>query len=139
MASFHATLEEALNVDLLVHVVDASHPDASTQMKAVEDVLHELSRHREADVLVFNKLDRVDDPLLMHLLLGDRTQESVHLSAVSGEGTFRFDEVVRRRLDARSVIVDVTVPMNRGDVLATIRKHGVVLDEDVIDDPLRSD
>jgi 50S ribosomal subunit-associated GTPase HflX len=68
------------------------------------------------------------------MLLGDRKHESVHLSAVTGEGLFRLDEIIRRRLDARSVVVDVTIPMSRGDVLATVRRHGVVLDEDVLED-----
>jgi GTP-binding protein HflX len=134
VASFHATLEEALNVDLLVHVVDASHPDAAAQMRAVEGVLRELSRHREADVIVFNKVDRVDDPLHVQLLVGDREQESVYVSALTGEGLYRFDEVVRRRLDARSVIADVTVPMTRGAFLATAKRLGVVLGEDVVGD-----
>jgi GTP-binding protein HflX len=131
VASFHATLEEALNVDLLIHVVDTSHPDAALQMDAVEDVLNKLSEHRPADVIVFNKIDQVEDPLRMHLLLGDRTQEVVHLSAVTGEGLDRLDLVVQEHLNARSVVVNIRVPMEHGRVLAAIRKSGVLLDESV--------
>ena len=131
VASFHATLEEAVNVDLLIHVVDSSHPDAALQMEAVESVLNDLSEHRPADVIVFNKIDLVEDSLRMHMLLGERKQEVVHLSAGTGEGLERLDRVVSEHLDARSVVVDVRVPMEHGRVLAEIRKNGVVLEESV--------
>ncbi|HVS19828.1 MAG TPA: GTPase HflX, partial [Planctomycetota bacterium] len=68
VASFHATLEETLQADLLVHVVDASHPDAVQQIAAVETVLGELSRSTQAEVLALNKVDAVDEPLALQLL-----------------------------------------------------------------------
>ena len=131
VASFHATLEEALNVDLLLHVVDSSHPDAALQMEAVESVLKQLSEHRPADVIVFNKVDLVEDPLRMHLLLGERQVEVVHLSAGTGEGLDRLDRVVQARIDARSVVAKVRVPMAHGDVLAAIQKSTKVLEQEV--------
>ena len=131
VASFHATLEEALNVDLLLHVVDSSHPDAALQMEAVEAVLNQLSEHRPADVIVFNKVDLVEDPLRMHLLLGERQVEVVHLSAGTGEGLDRLDRVVQARIDARSVVAKVKVPMAHGDVLAAIQKSAAVLEQGV--------
>ncbi len=132
IASFQATLDEALNVDLLLHVVDASHPDAGLQMEAVDSVLRELFRVRRADVIVFNKIDAVEDPLRLHLLR-QRT-EAVHVSARTGEGMERLDDLVMSKLDARSVLVDVIVPMNRGDVLALIRVHGKIIEEEVLGD-----
>ena len=93
VASFHATLEEALNVDLMLHVVDGSHPDASVHMRAVEETLAGLT-NREADILVLNKVDRVEDPISLQVLREDREQEIVHLSARSGEG---LDLLDRRR------------------------------------------
>ncbi len=131
VASFHATLEEALNVDLLIHVVDSAHPDAALQMEAVESVLDELSEHRPADVIVFNKVDLVEDPLRMQLLLADRQMEVVHLSAGTGEGLDRLDRVVQARIDARSVVASIRVPMAHGEVLAAIRKVSTVLEQTV--------
>src|SRR4029434_11191748 len=57
VASFHATLEETLQADLLLHVVDASHPQAATQMQAVRSVLAEVSTNLAQEILVFNKID----------------------------------------------------------------------------------
>lgn len=128
VASFHATLEEALNVDLIVHVVDASNPDAQTHMRAVEDTLATLTQ-READLIVMNKVDRLEDPVRLHLLLGDRRQPVVHLSAHTGEGLERFHEAVAERLDARSGEVRMTAPMSAGRSLALAKKMAMVLEE----------
>ena len=128
VASFHATLEEALNVDLLLHVVDAAHPDAAVQMQAVEATLAGLT-NREADVIVLNKLDLVDDPIGLHLLRGGRRQPFVHLSAATGEGLERLDATVAARLDARSSIVEVVLALEDGKSAAALRGAGVLLAE----------
>lgn len=132
IASFQATLDEALNVDLLLHVVDASHPDAALQMEAVDSALRDLSRLRRAEVVVFNKIDAVADPMRLHLLRG--SNEAVYVSAKTGDGLERLEAIVKARLDARSVLMDIVVPMNRGDVLARVRLSGIVLEEEVIGD-----
>jgi len=128
VASFHATLEEALNVDLLLHIVDAAHPDARHQMEAVEHTLAGLT-NREADGIVLNKCDRVADPIDLHILRGDRPQPFVHVSAVTGEGLERLDAMVAERLDARSVVVEVSVPLADGKSQAALKSAGVQLGE----------
>ncbi len=131
VASFHATLEEALEVDLLIHVVDASHPDAAVQVAAVDGVLAELAPGLEPDLFVFNKIDRVEDPIGLVLLREGRSQEAVYVSAHTGEGVDRLDAAVARRLDARSVVVDVTMPFADGRTPAALRRLGIVLDQRV--------
>jgi GTP-binding protein HflX len=133
VASFHATLEEALSSDLLLHVVDASHPAAASQMRAVDTVLAELSPHARADIVVFNKIDRLEDPIGLQVLLPDPAQEVVFVSAQSGEGLDLLDEKVRRRLDQRSVLVDLQVPLTDGRLLALARRAGVVEQEELLD------
>jgi len=128
VASFHATLEEALNVDLLLHIVDAAHPDARHQMEAVEHTLAGLT-NREADGIVLNKCDRVADPIDLHILRGDWPQPFVHVSAVTGEGLERLDAMVAERLDARSVVVEVSVPLADGKSQAALKSAGVQLGE----------
>ena len=128
VASFHATLEEALNVDLLIHVVDASHPDAAVQMAAVEETLAGLT-NREADLIVLNKQDRVDDPIHLQFLRGERRQPFVHVSAVTGEGLDRLNAVVAERLDARSTVVEVRLDVADGRGAAALRGAGVLLAE----------
>jgi GTP-binding protein HflX len=134
VASFHATLEETLNADLLLHVVDASHPDASTQMAAVTDVLNSLSPNLTPDVLVFNKIDRVEDPISLHLLNEDPGQEIVYISAKSGEGVDRLTRLVSQRLDDRSSLVVVHIPVSDGRSVALVRSLGGILQESCVDD-----
>lgn len=133
VASFHATLEEALNVDLLLHVVDGSHPDASVHMRAVEETLAGLT-NREADLLVLNKVDRVEDPISLQILREGREQEIVHLSARSGEGLDLFDRAVADRLDARSCVVSITVALADGKSASALRNAGLLLQEETIGD-----
>jgi GTP-binding protein HflX len=133
VASFHATLEEALHVDLLLHVVDGSHADAAVQMRAVEETLAGLTR-READVIVLNKFDRVADPIALQLLREERTQPFFHVSALTGEGIARLEAHVSARLDARSTVVETEVPLADGRSAAVLRSSGVVLEERVVGD-----
>jgi GTPase len=64
VASFHSTLVEAIEADLLLHVVDVSDPDFRHQMSAVDDVLEDLLDTPRPTTLVFNKVDRLEDPTL---------------------------------------------------------------------------
>jgi GTPase len=132
VASFHATLEETLHADLLLHVVDASHPDAADQMEAVEQVLAGLAWGRQDEILVFNKLDRVPDSLLLQPLAQGRRQEVVFVSAQTGEGLERLTQLVQRELDERSVLVEVTVPLSDGRSVAAVRRLGALQAQDLI-------
>jgi GTP-binding protein HflX len=133
VASFHATLEEALNADLLLHVVDAAHPDALGQMRAVRAVLGELSQTPRDEIVVLNKLDRACDALALDALLAEcRDREVVRVSARTGAGLERLCTVVARRLDQRSKLVDVVVPLADGRSAAAARRAGALLTEELI-------
>jgi GTP-binding protein HflX len=136
VASFHATLEEAIHADLLLHVVDAAHPDAAAQLAAVEDVLDGLAPSNRAEILVFNKVDAVEEPLALQLLARDRRYDVVYVSARTGEGLERLDALVAKALDARSSVVDVTLPIGDGRTLASLRRAGAVLEQETIEDRL---
>lgn len=130
VACFHATLEEALHADLLLHVVDASHPDALGQMAAVEEVLTSLSQDARSALIVFNKVDRVPDPIVLQSLASGRTSEWVAVSAATGEGIDLLQERVARRVDERSVLVDFVHPIADGRVEALLRQYSApLLDE----------
>ena len=98
VASFRATLEEAIHADLLIHVADASHPRVEHQIAAVEGVLAELKGHRATDtrggdpncepsrqLLALNKIDRVNDPTV-GAVLARRYPRAVFISAATGQG-----------------------------------------------------
>lgn len=137
VASFHATLEETLHADLLLHVVDASNPDAAHQMAAVDEVLGEISPHLRPDVVVFNKVDRVADRLELAVLterLAGAAVDVVHVSAHTGEGIDALTATVTAKLDERSGLVDVFAAPGDGRTVAMVRGAGAVLEEDVAED-----
>lgn len=136
VASFHATLEETLHADLLMHVVDASHPEAQNQIAAVEKVLQELSPALSADLLVLNKIDRVVDPLGVELLVAGRSEEVVKISAATGAGLDDLTAAVARRVDARSALVQIDVPLADGRSAALVKRASAVLSEEVVGDEL---
>ena len=141
VASFHATLEETLHADLLLHVVDASHLDAANQIKAVDEVLETLSWSTRAGLLVFNKVDRVPEPLSLQLLAqqaSGRNQEVVHISAHTGDGLERLAAAVARRLDLQSSVVDVRLAVSDGRTAAAVRATGALLEQELLEaDQLR--
>ena len=83
--SFKATLEETAEADLLLHVVDLGHPLFEQQMTAVQEVLEELNAWGKQMIVVFNKIDRVENPALIEQVLRDHPG-SVAISASTGEG-----------------------------------------------------
>ncbi len=134
VASFHATLEETLHADLLLHIVDASHPDASQQIHAVENVLDSIAWADRREVLVFNKIDCVAEPLALHSLAVGRKNEVVFVSARTGDGLDRLTQVVVRELDGHSVTVKLTVPIADGRSAALARSLGALQSEELIGD-----
>ena len=128
VASFYATLEEVRLADLLLHVVDASHPDAALQIAAVERVLEEIGAEARPRVLVLNKCDRVEDPTDLHVLARGR-EPSVALSALAGgDGVRRLEEEVLRRIAERQEDASFRVPAGAGRILAFLAERGTVLE-----------
>lgn len=134
VASFHATLEETLAADLLVHVVDASHPDAPQQMEAVVEVLEGLSHHVPSQALVLNKIDAVTDPIQLHLLADGFDGDVLFLSAKTGQGLDRLAEVAARYLDSRSEFLILRLPAKDGKSLAYLRGHGAIMEQEWLED-----
>ncbi len=121
IASFHATLEEALHADLLLHVVDAAHERAVEQMFAVEEVLHTLLRGSRDEIVLLNKVDRAADPVALAGLEKSAGGGALLVSAVTGQGLDQLEAAVRERLDAHSTLVDVFMPAAEGRFDSQIR------------------
>jgi GTP-binding protein HflX len=83
---------------------------------------------------VLNKIDRVEDPLHVQSLMPDDATDVVYVSAHTGEGLDRLDEAVRKRLDARSFLVDVHLPLADGRLDAAVRRLGKPIEEEVDDE-----
>ena len=123
--AFRSTLDEVVDADLLVHVVDASAPDAREQIAAVRSVLEEIGAADVPELLAFNKADIAPDGKLWV----DRNPGSVLLSAVTGEGVDGLGAAIAERLRAMAKVVELIVPYERGDVLAAVHREGEVLTE----------
>lgn len=127
VASFHATLEETLNADLLLHICDASTPDLLLQMKAVEDVLKEVEADGIETVLILNKWDQVTDA--EKIILQTQFPDAICTSVLTGEGVDKLDERVACYLDNWSLHLDVEVPASGGRLLADLRRIARVVSE----------
>jgi GTP-binding protein HflX len=123
--SFRSTLEEVVDATMLVHVVDASSPEAQRQIEAVRSVLRELGAGDVPELLVANKLDAAEPDDLAAL----KAVGAVPMSAATGEGTNAFLDTLADRLRALNTVVELSVPYERGDVLAALHREGEVLVE----------
>ena len=122
--SFKGTLEVAAMADYLVHVVDVSAPDPEGQIAAVREVLEEIDAAAVPELLVFNKMDL--EPGVAKELV-EQHPGSVAVSAVTGEGIEDFLRALSDRLRALSVVHELVVPYDRGDVLAAVHREGEVV------------
>jgi GTP-binding protein HflX len=125
--AFKATLEEARDADLLLHVLDASHPLASEQAEAVGEVLAQLTLQDKPTITVLNKRDRVKDSWQVRVL--ERTYDpAVAVSAKTGEGIEKLRVLIGKQLGL--LLVEPTrlrVPAERSDIVASIYQSGQVL------------
>lgn len=127
VASFHATLEEVLQADLLLHVVDASHPSATEMIRAVEGVLKEIGAGDRRVLMVFNKIDRMQDqPALTHL--HNLYPDHVDASARTGEGIENLRRRVQEVVEERETSIDWTFSAGNGRLLAYLKQHGKILE-----------
>ncbi len=127
VASFKATLEEARQADLLLHVVDASNPEAEKQIAAVKAVLEELGLADHPTLLVLNKADQVPDRSYLDVLKAHH-DESVTISAARGEGLDRLEQAVRESLAELAMEAEVETTVANGRVLAYLAQHAQVRD-----------
>ncbi|WP_062384749.1 GTPase HflX [Demequina iriomotensis] len=126
VAAFASTLEEVAHADLMLHVVDASHPDPESQIRAVREVLADVpGADQVKEVLVLNKADVADPETLMRLRA--RREITIEVSALTGEGIDALMELIGRELPRPEVTVDVVVPYTRGDLVSEVHRHGEVL------------
>jgi GTP-binding protein HflX len=128
VAAFRATLEEIADADVLLHVVDATHPQAAAQIESVEDTLAELDLDHIPTVIALNKVDQLPagtDPKaglsLRHL--------AAPVSAVTGQGLTELVLLLEAEMERYLRPLQVHLPYNRGDLLAMLYGRGRVESE----------
>jgi GTP-binding protein HflX len=125
VASFKATLEEARQARLLLHVVDASSPAAEEHIKAVRAVLEELGCGNKPTLLVLNKIDRLADASLLHVLQKHHPR-AVSISAYKREGLDELADAVIEALSADFVDAEVVTSSGNGKVQAYLAAHAEI-------------
>lgn len=127
VAAFKATLEEVLEADLLLHVVDVSHPEVEAQIAAVNVVLEELDATDIPMLMAFNKIDRLKDEDDLQIL---RSQypEALPISAQRGDGVPALIDALAQRFAERGMNLSLSIPYTEGQALDLLHKHGTVLD-----------
>ncbi|HEX7379012.1 MAG TPA: GTPase HflX [Pirellulales bacterium] len=126
IASFKATLAEARQADLLLHVADASNPAVYEQISAVYRVFEDLGIQEKHTVLVLNKVDALADSTRLDGLF-QRYPQAVGISAKSGQGMSRLAGMVSDMLSRDFLDVDVETEVGNGRLLAYLAAHGEVL------------
>lgn len=119
IASFRATLEEALHANLLLHVVDVSSPTAWQQVESVDEVLKSLGCDQIPQLMLLNKIDAANDGTLAEMLATHRP-EVLRISALTGEGLEALVTDVTRRAKGDAVDVTVVIPHTQGKLLTEL-------------------
>jgi GTP-binding protein HflX len=123
--SFNATLEEAVMADFLVHLLDASHPRVLEFYGTTMKVLNDLGADHKKTLTVFNKIDRVEDPIT-RAMLRNAYPEAIFISVHSGEGLDLLVEQLGNLVGEGNKEVGLLIPHSRPDMLAKLHREGVV-------------
>jgi GTP-binding protein HflX len=126
--AFRSTLEEVSGADLILHVVDGSHPDPEGQLAAVREVFAEIGAHAIPEVVVVNKCD-LADPLVLGRLQR-REKHVVLVSALTGEGLPELLQVLEEEVPHPETLVHVVLPYAEGALVSRIHSEGEVLAEE---------
>ena len=130
VASFRATLEEAQEADLLLHVIDASHPVWEEQVEVVETVMEEMGLEQKRVVYVLNKADLLPDPAAFLAQVRERYPHAVLTSTVSvPTGVAALRDALRASAQALRPVAQIRVPIGDGKLLAGLHRDAEVLDQ----------
>ncbi|PJF41926.1 MAG: GTPase HflX [Phototrophicales bacterium] len=137
IAAFRATLEEIAYADLILHVVDASHPNALQHVETVEDTLAEIDIPSIPRILVWNKIDRLqhDDIFLSPSDYSETNYiADVSLSAINGVGLDELKEMIDVALAGKLKQVKLLLPYKRGDLLSLLHEQAMVENQEFCED-----
>ena len=136
VASFRATLEEAIHADLLIHVLDVGHPHAEQQYKSVHEVLKEIGAKDQPEVLLLNKIDTEDGA---HKFPEWRAvyPNALPVSAKTGAGTAELHDAIYRYFRGQQFQVELEMDLTNGKLLAFLESKCRIEDRQYTDDKVR--
>ena len=128
--AFKATLEEVVQADLLLHVVDISHPQAEEQIAAVNSVLAEIGAGEKSTIMVFNKTDKLTKANAHGALnrLQEKFPHAVAISATTGEGISTLLAELGTQLEPKREFLELKIPHEQSAVIARLHKVGQVIE-----------
>lgn len=126
VAAFRATLEEIGQADLLLHVVDATHPNARQQLQAVQETLAEIDSQDLPTILALNKIDQCRGAVPDEVAGLIEEMQAVPISALTGLGLTELAQRVESELYAKLVPLKVTIPYKAGQFIALFHEQGIV-------------
>ncbi len=124
--AFRSTLEEVADADVIIHVVDGSHPDPGSQLSTVRDVIGEVEARHLPEIVVFNKADLVDGN--QRLVLRGLEPRAIFVSARTGEGVAELLARIAELLPEPPIELDLLIPFDRGDLVTRLHDNARVLD-----------
>ena len=128
--AFKSTLEEVSESDLIVHVVDGSHPDPVEQIRAVREVINEIGGGDILEIIAINKADITPPETLMKLLRLE--PNSFAFSARTGFGIDTLVKAIETALPRPRVEINTVIPFSRGDLVSAIHERGEIFSEDYL-------
>lgn len=126
--AFRSTMEEVGDSDLILHVVDGSHPAPEEQLAAVREVFRDVGAVNVPEIVVINKADAADPLVLQRLLRVEK--HSIAVSARSGEGMEQLLALIESELPRPQVEIEVLVPYTHGGLVSRVHGEGEVLSEE---------
>ncbi|MEN0103198.1 MAG: GTPase HflX, partial [Curtobacterium sp.] len=117
--------------DVIVHVVDGSHPDPAAQLATVRDVIGDVGARDIPEIVAFNKSDLIDDA--QRLVLVGLAPDAVFVSARTGEGIPELLRAIEARLPEPDVELTVVIPYERGDLVSSLHDAGAVESVDYVE------
>ncbi|GAB4180301.1 MAG: GTPase HflX [Calditrichia bacterium] len=133
VASFRSTLEEAREADLLLHVIDISHPSFREHISVVHQVLKEMEIEEKKMIYVFNKIDMLpEEKLIFHLK--KEYEPSVFISAVKNMGIRKLIKQINTAFDSDLVVSEWKIPVQEMGKRHLFLKYGNIIEEKIIDD-----
>lgn len=133
IASFYATLKEVKEADILINVLDASHPKLGEVNKATHSVLKELKVTDKPIINVLNKIDLVENGYQI-LRLERSLDSSVTISALKGEGLDKLIQKIVELLDEERITTEFVFPYERSDLISLVYSQGEILDKEYLED-----
>jgi GTP-binding protein HflX len=130
--AFRSTLEEIADSDLVVHVVDASHPDPAGQISTVRKVIAEVDAGNIPELIVFNKIDLADDA--QRMALRGMEPNSIGVSARTGEGMDELRELIAKQIPEPNVRINVVIPYSRGELVSRLHLNSRILKLEYLED-----